>query len=81
MTSIVAPEPRVTVQVVGLGPADVRVVDTRHPNNHDIDVVRVELAGVSVIGNLHGLATVFGEVANGLAQIAAGRRGPEGMAE
>ncbi len=80
MTGIAAPEPQITVTVLGLTVDHVRVVETRRTRS-DIDVVRVTLADVTLAGPLHQLQLVVAKAAEGLVEVEAARRGPEGMVE
>jgi hypothetical protein len=67
------------VTVLGLTVDHVRVVDARRTRSAP-DMVRVELAEVHLTGDLHTMALVVARAAEGLVDIEAARRGPEGMA-
>jgi hypothetical protein len=61
---IAAPEPRVMVTVLGVGPDDVSVIDARRAHS-DVDMVRVELGDVHFAGPLRVMVAVVESARNG----------------
>jgi hypothetical protein len=76
MTGIAAPDPRVMVNVLGLTPDAVRVVDARRSRS-DLDIVRIELADVHLAGDLRTMTAVLERTSLGLVQIEGARNGGE----
>jgi hypothetical protein len=73
---IAAPEPRIMVTVLGVGPDDVRVFDARQAHS-ETDLVRIEFGDVHLAGPLRLMLAVIETAALALVEIESARNGGE----
>jgi uncharacterized hydantoinase/oxoprolinase family protein len=72
--TIVSPDARIMVSVLGADPDSIRVVDARRSHS-DTDLVRVEIGEVHFAGPLRLMVAVIERAALGLMQVEQARNG------